>query len=75
MDLWYRIIGKGWKYVKIVIYIFYIESGIKNVWIVDGDFLDLGVLFYFFIEMRWLMIKLFFLIVFSNDVKILIKFC
>lgn len=63
------------KYVKIVIYIFYIESGIKNVWIVDGDFLDLGVLFYFFIEMRWLMIKLFFLIVFSNDVKILIKFC
>lgn len=36
-----------------LLYIFYIESGIENIWIVDGDFSDLGVLFYFFIETRW----------------------
>lgn len=56
-------------------YIPHIESGTENVWIVDGDSSDLGVLSYFPIETRWLMTKLFFLTALSNDVKTLIKFC
>lgn len=34
-------------------YIPHIESGTENIWIVDGDSSDLGVLSYFPIEMRW----------------------